>query len=394
MKNFRIIGTALFLAVVLLVGIAIGNAVSNREPETTAEQFQILDEIRAILEKEHFSRDSLDSETLTREAINGMLRSLDDPYAAYMSPDRHAIESQDLSGRFEGIGAQVEMRDGKITIVSPMAETPAERSGMRAGDIILSINGESTEGFSLLQAVNKIRGPRGEAVLLDVLHRGEQEPVELTIVRDVIRMTSINFKMLVGRIAHIRISDFWESTEQELREALEKVDRFQARGLILDVRNNPGGLVQSVVDVTTHFIDGGIVLYEIRGDGSRRDWNANSDGLAREIPLVLLVNGGSASGSEVLAGALMDYEQATVIGVTTFGKGSVNTIRDLSDGSGLVFTVARWYTPEGNLIEGEGLQPDIVVDQPEDDPDDIQLDKAIEVLEGKLAALETGDGQL
>ena len=394
MKNFRIIGTALFLAVVLLVGIAIGNAVSNREPETTAEQFQILDEIRAILEKEHFSRDSLDSETLTREAINGMLRSLDDPYAAYMSPDRHAIESQDLSGRFEGIGAQVEMRDGKITIVSPMAETPAERSGMRPGDIILSINGESTEGFSLLQAVNKIRGPRGEAVLLDVLHRGEQEPVELTIVRDVIRMTSINFKMLVGRIAHIRISDFWESTEQELREALEKVDRFQARGLILDVRNNPGGLVQSVVDVTTHFIDGGIVLYEIRGDGSRRDWNANSDGLAREIPLVLLVNGGSASGSEVLAGALMDYEQATVIGVTTFGKGSVNTIRDLSDGSGLVFTVARWYTPEGNLIEGEGLQPDIVVDQPEDDPDDIQLDKAIEVLEGKLAALETGDGQL
>ena len=394
MKNFRIIGTALFLAVVLLVGIAIGNAVSNREPETTAEQFQILDEIRAILEKEHFSRDSLDSETLTREAINGMLRSLDDPYAAYMSPDRHAIESQDLSGRFEGIGAQVEMRDGKITIVSPMAETPAERSGMRPGDIILSINGESTEGFSLLQAVNKIRGPRGEAVLLDVLHRGEQEPVELTIVRDVIRMTSINFKMLVGRIAHIRISDFWESTEQELREALEKVDRFQARGLILDVRNNPGGLVQSVVDVTTHFIDGGIVLYEIRGDGSRRDWNANSDGLAREIPLVLLVNGGSASGSEVLAGALMDYERATVIGVTTFGKGSVNTIRDLSDGSGLVFTVARWYTPEGNLIEGEGLQPDIVVDQPEDDPDDIQLDKAIEVLEGKLAALETGDGQL
>ena len=394
MKNFKIIGAALFFVIVLLVGIAVGSTLSQRESDTSGDEFQLLAEIRSILEREHFNRDAVDSETLTREAINGMLTSLDDPYAAYLTPDRHAVASQDLRGNFSGIGAQVEIRNGEIIIVSPMANTPAERAGLRPGDIILSIDGESTEGFALLQAVNKIRGPRGEAVLLDILHRGDSDSVELSIIRDIIDITSVNLKMLVGRIAHIRISDFWETTDQELTEALKKVEGFQARGLILDVRNNPGGLVQSVVDVTSHFIDGGIVLYEIRGDGSRRDWNANSDGLAKDIPLVLLVNGGSASGSEVLAGALMDYERATVIGVKTFGKGSVNVLRDLSDGSGLTFTVARWYTPEGTLIEGEGLQPDIPVQQPDDGVDDVQLDKAIEILEGKVAALGTGDGQL
>lgn len=394
MKNFKIIGAALFFVIVLLVGIAVGSTLSQRESDTSGDEFQLLAEIRSILEREHFNRDAVDSETLTREAINGMLTSLDDPYAAYLTPDRHAVASQDLRGNFSGIGAQVEIRNGEIIIVSPMANTPAERAGLRPGDIILSIDGESTEGFALLQAVNKIRGPRGEAVLLDILHRGDSDSVELSIIRDIIDITSVNLKMLVGRIAHIRISDFWETTDQELTEALKKVEGFQARGLILDVRNNPGGLVQSVVDVTSHFIDGGIVLYEIRGDGSRRDWNANSDGLAKDIPLVLLVNGGSASGSEVLAGALMDYERATVIGAKTFGKGSVNVLRDLSDGSGLTFTVARWYTPEGTLIEGEGLQPDIPVQQPDDGVDDVQLDKAIEILEGKVAALGTGDGQL
>ena len=393
MRNFRIIGAALLLIVVLLVGIAVGNGLSTGEPEGRAEGFGILQEIQDTLEREHINRDSLDTEKLTLDAINGMLRGLDDPYAAYLTPERHSVESQDLKGRFEGIGAQVEMRNGEIIIVSPMPDTPAEMAGIRPGDVILEINGGSTQGISLLEAVNQIRGPRGEAVHLVVLHKGDKDPVELTIIRDTINLVSVNLKMMVGRIAHIKITNFWGSTNQELVGALEKVSRFQARGLILDLRNNPGGLVSSVVDVTNQFIDDGLVLYEVRGDGERRDWAADSSGLATDIPIVVLVNEGSASGSEVMAGALMDHDRATVVGATTFGKGSVNTLRDLSDGSGLTFTIARWYTPGGTLIEGEGVEPDIAIGQPEDGLEDLQMDKAIEVLETKLIALEQADGQ-
>ena len=393
MRNFRIIGAALLLIVVLLVGIAVGNGLSTGEPERRAEGFGILQEIQDTLEREHINRDSLDTEKLTLDAINGMLRGLDDPYAAYLTPERHAVESQDLKGRFEGIGAQVEIRNGEIIIVSPMPDTPAEMAGIRPGDVILEINGGSTQGISLLEAVNQIRGPRGEAVHLVILHKGDKDPVELTIIRDTINLVSVNLKMMVGRIAHIKITNFWGSTNQELVGALEKVSRFQARGLILDLRNNPGGLVSSVVDVTNQFIDDGLVLYEVRGDGERRDWAADSSGLATDIPIVVLVNEGSASGSEVMAGALMDHDRATVVGATTFGKGSVNTLRDLSDGSGLTFTIARWYTPGGTLIEGEGVEPDIAIEQPEDGLEDLQMDKAIEVLETKLIVLEQADGQ-
>ena len=210
----------------------------------------------------------------------------------------------------------------------------------------------------------------------------------MTIIRDVVKVTSVKLRMLVGRIAHLRITSFSETTHQEVATALEKVKDFDARGIILDVRNNPGGLLSAVVVVTSHFIDDGLVLYEVDGRGKRRDWPVRSGGLATDIPLVLLMNEFSASGSEVLAGALMDNQRATVIGVNTFGKGSVNTLRQLSDGSGLYFTIARWYTPNGTLIEGEGLEPDIVVTQPEDGTEDLQLDKAIEVLEAKVSAFE------
>lgn len=393
MRNLRTVGAALLLMIVLLVGIAVGNGLSSSGSETPAEGFGILQEIQDTLVREHINRDSLDVDKLTLDAINGMLRGLDDPYAAYLSPERQAVESQDLKGRFEGIGAEVEMRDGKIIIVSPMPDTPAERAGMRPEDVILEINGGSTDGISLLEAVNQIRGPSGEAVHLSILHKGEADPIELTIIRDTISLTSVNLKMLVGRLAHVKITNFWESTNQELVGALEKVSRFQARGLILDLRNNPGGLVTSVVDVTNQFIDDGLVLYEVRGDGGRRDWAADSSGLATDIPIVVLVNEGSASGSEVMAGALMDHDRATIIGATTFGKGSVNTLKDLSDGSGLTFTIASWYTPGGTLIEGSGLEPDIAIEQPEDGSEDLQMDKAIEALETKLIALEQADGQ-
>ena len=357
-------------------------------PEGVPPEFNRVFEVWGVLKREHFLRETLDGNELSQGAVRGMLQALDDPYASYLTAQQYSMESQDLQGFFEGIGAEVTMRDGKLTIVAPIPDTPADRAGIRPGDIILEINGESTDGLSLLEAVNRIRGTKGEPVDLLVLHKTGGDPVPLTIIRDVIQVKSVILRMLVGRIAHLRITTFADTTTQELAEALDKVKDFDARGIILDVRNNPGGGLRTVVNVTGQFVDGGLVLYELDGRGERKDWKVKSGGLASDIPLVLLVNEFSASGSEVLAGAIMDHQRAPVIGSKTFGKGSVNTLRPLSDGAGLYYTIARWHTPNGTQIEGEGLEPNIVIEQPEDGVEDLQLDKAMEVLEAQVKALE------
>ena len=354
--------------------------------EGLPQEFQKLREVWEALHKDHLEGGSLDPETLSAGAIRGMLDALDDPYASYLDPRQYSIESQDFRGGFSGIGAQVTIRDGQITIVGPIPDTPADAAGMRPGDIILEIDGVSTEGYSLLDAVTQIRGPEGEPVELVVQRATTGETATLTIIRDIVQIKSVSIRMLVGGIAHVRITTFTETTARELAEALDQAKEFEAKGLILDVRNNPGGILSSVVNTTSQFIKDGLVLYEIDGQGNRRDWRVKSGGKATDIPLVLLINEFSASGSEVLAGAVMDNDRGTVLGVKTFGKGSVNTLRNLSDGSGIYFTIARWYTPKGTLIEGQGLEPNIEVLNPEDGSEDIQLDRAIEILEEAFKA--------
>ena len=407
MRNLVSSKSTLILVAILALAIAIascgvqmgrqqedgGAAGADTLPEGVPEEFNLLFEVWNTIRRDHFQGDSLDAELLSQGAVKGMLVALDDPYASYLTAQQYAMASQDFKGFFEGIGAEVSMRNGRIMIVAPIPDTPAERAGIRPGDIILEIDGESTEGISLLEAVNKIRGVKGESVDLVVLHRTSAEPVLITIVRDVIQVSSVKLKIFVGQIAHLKITSFTGTTERELVETLEKIKRFEARGIILDLRNNPGGLLDPVVRVTSHFIDDGLVLYEVDGRGNRKDWEVNSGGKAKEIPLVTLVNEFTASGGEVLAGALIDHERSTVIGATTFGKGSVNSFRQLSDGSGLYFTIARWYTPGGTLIEGEGVEPHIAVDQSEDDLEDLQLDKAIEVLEREIETHEKDFGQ-
>ena len=410
MRKFRNSISPILLVAILALAIAIGSwsfqlSRQNRDagpvlssgdvatvPDDVPEEFNKVFEVWNILKREHFERNSLDAGGLSDGAIRGMLESLNDPYASYLTPHQYSMDSQGLKGFFEGIGAEVAMRDGRITIVAPIPDTPADKAGVLPGDVILAIDGKSTEGVSLLEAVSLIRGPKGEPVDLLILHQTGGDPVSLRILRDVIEVKSVSMRMLAGRIAHVRITSFTQTTNEELIEALRRVDRLGGRGIILDVRNNPGGLLNSVVNVASHFIKDGSVLTEIDGRGERKEWPVRSGGLATDIPLVLLVNEFSASGSEVLAGALMDFQRAPVIGVKTFGKGSVNTHRQLDDGSGLYFTIARWYTPGGTLIEGEGLEPDLVVMQPEDGSEDLQLDKAIEILEAQVSAREKENG--
>ena len=289
-----------------------------------------------------------------------------------------------MHGSFEGIGAHVGILDEKITIIAPMPDSPAEKAGIRSGDIILGINGDSTADTTLLEAVSKIRGEKGTTVDLLILHANEPVPVTITVKRGVIQIDSVTFQLMPNDIGYIHISNFTESTKSEVERSLREFEEETTSGaLILDLRNNPGGLLNSVVDVTSLFIDDGLVLYEIDGSGARKDWPVRNNRRKQDYPMVVLINQFSASASEVLCGALMDHERATIIGTKSFGKGSVNILRSLSDGSGIYFTVAHWFTPKGTLIEGSGIEPDVVVDISPDTLNDIQIEKALEILNQK-----------
>ncbi|MFQ5875415.1 MAG: S41 family peptidase [Dehalococcoidia bacterium] len=278
--------------------------------------------------------------------------------------------------------------DGYVQVIAPIEGTPAEAAGIRPGDILLEVNGEPTNQFSLQEAILKIRGPRGTAVRLLVKHLLDEEPVEITITRGDIPVDSVGVFMETDDIARIRIWVFTQRTPAEFAEALQEIKESGAKGLIVDIRQNPGGLLAETVEVAGEFLDGGLVLFEEDGDGRRIDWTARSGGLAIDIPTAVLINEFSASGAEVLAGALQDRSRATLIGATTFGKGSVTHLRGLSDGSGLYVTFARWYTPSGRLIEGEGIDPDIEVLFTEADlaaQRDPQLEEAMRFLEELIA---------
>jgi len=322
-------------------------------------EFDIIAETWRMLSDEYVDKDRLDPEKLSQGAVKGMIEALDDPYSAYRDPEAYELELSSLTGKYQGIGAYIGVTDGQLLIIAPIAGSPAEKSGIKPGDKILEINGESSSGMSASEAALRIRGPAGTSVMLLVLHEGETEPVAIVIVRSKIELESVVAEMR-GDIAYIRITQFLVSTGGDLRAALKDVIDEGASGIILDLRNNPGGVLDAAVEVASQFLASGTVVDVVYGEGQRSKLPVRPGGIATHLPLIVLVNNYSASASEIVAGALQDYARAKVAGSQTFGKGSVQLIRNLSDGSALHLTAARWYTPSGKLIEGAGITPDFL----------------------------------
>ena len=359
-------------------------------PSGVPEELETVWEVWKLLTSEHVERSNLEPEVFTEAAIRGMLQALGDPHTNYVRPEAFNIENEDLLGRFEGIGANVSLRaDGRLIIVAPIEGSPADQAGIRPGDVILEVDDEDILGLSLLEAVNKIRGPRGTKVKLLVIHVAQLDTVVIVVERGVIPLESVLVRSEPGnKIAHIRLTNFYTDTADKLSKTISDVMEDGAEGILIDVRDNPGGLLSSVVDVTSLFLDDGLVLYEVDGEGRRTNWAVRkNDGGAREIPVVILANEFSASASEILVGALQDHDRATFVGAQTFGKGSVNILRELGNGGGLFLTFARWFTPSGRLIQGNGLAPDIeVVARDAREADTMQLEKAREVLQAEVNA--------
>lgn len=338
-------------------------------PSTTSQDFGILDEIYQILQEEFVNPEQVNPDLLRLGAINGIIQALGDPHTIYIDPETYALGVDIISGTFQGIGAQVEQDPvtKDIVIVTPFRGSPAEQAGIRPGDILLAVDGVSTEGWSVSQAVREIRGPEGTPVTLRVQHRdGTVEDV--TIVRATITIPTVFVRELtdaagnpVPDIAYIEIQQFTDETVPALSQELRNIQERGQRALILDLRLNPGGALSATVEVADMFLNEGIIITEVDRNGNETAFRAEAGGEATDIPMVVLVGPGSASGAEVVAGALRDNQRATLIGETTFGKGAVNRLRPLSDGGALYVTIARWLTPNGEQIEGVGLAPDIAV---------------------------------
>ncbi|MCK1982696.1 S41 family peptidase [Peribacillus simplex] len=309
--------------------------------------------------------EEVDEEKLVDGAINGMIKSLDDPYSAYMDKKEASSFHESISSSFEGIGAEIQEQDGQIMVVSPIKGSPAEKAGVKPNDIILSVDGKSVEGLSSSEAVLKIRGEKGTKVDLSISRAGESEPIELTIKRDTIPIETVYAEMLDDGVAKIQVTSFSEHTVQELKTALEEMSKKDMKGLVLDLRGNPGGLLDQAIEMASLFIPNGEVVLQVEErSGKKQVYKSENDGELK-IPVAVLIDDGSASASEIVAAAVSESADIPLIGVKSFGKGTVQTAEDFKDGSNFKYTAAKWLTPEGNWIHKKGIKPDITVKLPD-----------------------------
>jgi carboxyl-terminal processing protease len=358
-------------------------APSTEDPSALEALFTPFWEAWDIVHNE-FVDQPVDDVELMRGAIRGMLDALGDEHTGYMDPEEYDQANIPLEGQYDGIGAWVDTDADLLTIIAPMPGSPAERAGLQPGDQIVGVDGEDVTDLTGRVVIRQVLGPAGSRVVLTIRREGERDTFDVDIVRETIPIPSVENRMLDGGVAYVRLFSFSEETHRDLRRALSDLLEQNPRGLIVDIRGNGGGYLTSAVDITSEFIADGTILTERFGAGREEVYTADGRGLATEIPLVVLVDGGSASASEILAGAIQDLDRGILVGETTFGKGSVQNWRPLSGDSGAVrVTIALWYTPDGRSIQDVGLTPDVLVERTEEDLQadvDPQIDEAVRVL--------------
>jgi len=347
------------VVVALVLGVLLGKGWERTGHATeTYEELKTFSEVLTQVQKSYV--DETKVKDLVQGAIRGMLSTLD-PHSAYMTPDMYKEMQVETKGEFGGVGIQIGVKENRLAVIAPIEGTPAYRAGIKSGDFIIKVNDESTKDLTLMDAVQKMRGPKGSKINLTIQRDGTPDPLQFTLVRDTIKIESVKSKVL-DNIGYVRLTQFQESTGRDLSKVLKQFKDQKLQSTILDLRNNPGGLLTASVEVSEQFLPGGKLVVYTKGRESKKDeWIAKGKDQMDDSPMIILINEGSASASEIVAGALQDYGRAVIVGTTSFGKGSVQTILPLGDGSGLRLTTAKYYTPKGRSIQSTGITPDIVV---------------------------------
>lgn len=359
-RHLKLWFTVIISVVVLTIGSGFDRNLSASNDDAY-ESLKVFSDVIELIEENYV--DPVEANVLIQKAIQGMVQSLD-PHSALLPPEAFEDLQIDTKGKFTGIGIHITMRDGFVTVISPIEGTPAYKAGIQAMDKIIKVDGSPTN--DLREAVDKMRGPKGTKVTITIVRENSKNEINLTLIRDVIPIESIKSVKLKPGYGYVRITNFTGSTTKDLIDNLKKLesDKAPLNGLVLDLRNNGGGLLNQAIKVSDLFLEDGIILsIKGRNDMNTKTFNAHSNKVKREYPIVMLINGGSASASEIVAGALQDHKRALILGTTSFGKGSVQTVEPLRDGSALKLTTARYYTPSGRSIQAKGIEPDIVVKQ-------------------------------
>ena len=382
-NNFRLWRVMVIAVIcwVALTGLGRNLAADNEE---AYKGLKIFSEVIDIIEKNYV--EETDERDLIEKAIQGMVERLD-PHSAFLPPEALEELQVDTQGEFGGIGIQIEIRDGVLTVVSPIDGTPAAEAGIQAEDKIIKVDGELTKDMALWEAVKKMRGPKGTNVVITIFREGVAEPIDFELTRDTIPIESVRSGLIREGYGYVWVTNFREKTTADLTEALETLESgpVPLKGLILDLRNNPGGLLDQSVSVADLFLEQGtIVSMKGRNDRDQRVFSATPNQVKRDYPIVVLINNGSASASEIVAGALQDQKRALILGTTSFGKGSVQNVEALRDGYGLKLTIARYYTPSGKSIQAQGIVPDIVVQPKIMEADEADLNKGLMIKEKDL----------